>query len=428
MTFDLDLSPRGILSALFRQKKPIIIVGAAVTLLGLVYLLGMPKVYESRGSLLVKFGQDARPAVSIGNAAQRATEVSSSDRNEFIQSNISIIYSQDLLRQAVSAYGAEKLYPAIAETAAALGETPEAAAVRNLQKSDLLAQSGARNNVIDVTIRNKDAEVAAGFANLLIEHFIRRQAEIYNQPQTGFLHQQVQEAAAKLAASQQAFQRFKQQAGISDLDSEMEQLMRQKTELSSRAYDALTRAQATLAELETKEAEMLATYRSGAPAVRRLQQSIAAAREEVQRRQDDLNTSASSQTETSLSPKMQLIDQRIAVLEENRGTYNELQQRVRLDEESFKYYQQRGEDARANDILNQQNITRISVIDTPVVPSQPNSRKRVMLMLAVLIAAGMASVSVAVLLEILDDRVRNPAQLTSRLRVPVLATFSTKGA
>lgn len=421
---ELDYSLRGLLSALFRQKGKIILTGAAIMVLGCAYLAAMPLVYESNGSLLVKFGQDARPSVSV-DGTRRAAEASSSEREEIIQSNIGIIYSNDLLRSVVVQFGADRLYPGIAETLVG-ADTPEGSAVKKLQGGDLIAQSSSRNNIIDLTVRNKDAAVAGSFATLLIENFIRRQAEIYNKPQTGFLQQQVEEAGIKLAAAQQALQAFKARTGISSLDEEMTQLMRQKSDMSGIAYEAVTRAQADLAALEARYAEMRATYRPNSPAALRMQQSIAAARNEVEQRQADLNIAGVQSS--SLSSKLQMIDERLGYLEQNRADYNELAQRVNIEEENYKFYQQRGEEARANDILNQQNITRISVIDTPFVPTQPANRQRKLLFIAVLMAAGVAGLSVALLFEILDDRVRTPAQLSSRLRLPVMATLNLKGA
>ena len=420
---ELDYSLRGLLAALFRQQRKMIVIGAAIMALGLFYLLSMPVVYESRGSMLVKFGQDARPSLSVAGG-NRTTEVSSSDRAEIIQSNISIIYSSDLLRSAVVEFGVERLYPGITESTT--NDTPEGAAIGRLQRGDLMAQSGGRNNIIEIGVRNKDPEVSAAFARMVMEHFTRRQAEIYNKPQTDFLQQQITDAAKKLEESQLALQAFKQETGISDLDEEMSLLMRQKTDLTGIAYQAVTQAQAELAKLEAEAAEMRATYRANSPAMRRMGSTVSAARQTLNQRQADVNTTG--EAGTALSAQLRQIGERLAFLERNRAAYSDLEQRVTIDQENYKYYQQRGEEARANDVLNQQNITRISVIDTPSVPMQPASRNRKLLFVAIMMTAALAALAAAVLFELLDDRLRTPQQLGSRLRVPVMATFSVKGA
>ena len=421
---ELEYSLRGLLVAFFRQQYKFAAVFFVVVGIGAFYLASMDPVYEAHGSMLVKFGQDARPSVNVGGGAH-SNEVTSSDREEIIRSNVSIIYSQDLLRSVVAEYGATRLYADLSEKVPS-GETPESAAVSNLQKGGLKAEAGARNNVIDVTITNKNPAVAAEFATLLMERFALRQAEIYNKPETGFLHQQVTEASVKLGAAQKEFQSFKQQTGISSLADEVEQLMRQKTDLSGIAFEAVTRAQADLAALEAKRAEMVATYRADSPAVRRVDKSIASARQQLNSRQAELNNVAGQSADTSLGGKLQSIDARLDFLEDKRPRYTELEQQVDMAQENLKYYQQRGEEARANDILNQQNITRISVIDTPVVPSKPASRHRKLLLLAFLMTGGLMGLAAVLGLELLDDRFRTPEQVASRLGVPVLSTFSFK--
>jgi len=416
---ELEYSTRGLLTGLFRQQRKIILVGTAVVGLGLFYLLSMPKVYESSASMLVKFGQDARPNLSVtGNAGG---EGYSNDRAEILQSNISIIYSNDLLRDVVMQVGAERMYPGIS---ASSQDTPENLAIANLQRGGLVASTGGRNNVIDITIRNPDPQMAALVAQTLVEKYIQRQADIYNKPQTGFLQQQIAEAAQKLEDAQKKLQDFKQESVVSDIDVEIEQLMRQKTELSSIAFQAVTQAQENLAQLEAKEVEMRSTYRPNSPVMVRMRESIEAARAQVLARQNDLNAVQDPAAGSALAAKLQTIDERLAYLEAKRPAYNELDNNVRIAQDNYKYYQQRGEEARANDILNQQSITRISVIDAPDVPSQPAGRHRTLLLVAFILTGGLAGLAVAVLFELLDDRFRTPEQLSRRLGVPVLATFS----
>ncbi|MCA9017937.1 MAG: hypothetical protein KDA77_21615 [Planctomycetaceae bacterium] len=178
--------------------------------------------------------------------------------------------------------------------------------------------------------------------------------------------------------------------------------------------------------LKAKQAEMRATYKADSPVMKRLQDSIAVAEKQLSDRQSDLNNNsgaAVTDKDGSLAQKIAAIDKRIAWLEAQRGTFNELDQRVRMDEENFQYYRQRGEEARVNNLLNRENITRISIVDRPVVPAKPIGPRKKLILIAFLLAGMVMGLGLSLTLEILDDSVASPEQLTASLGLPVLASF-----
>src|SRR5687768_5671884 len=117
---------------------------------------------------------------------------------------------------------------------------------------------------------------------------------------------------------------------------------------------------------------MKSTYRMDSPMINGFKKTVAVARADLKQRQDDLNASAKSGS--SLGTRMDNVDKRLSYLEAQRGSYNDLQQQVKIDEENYLYYLKRGEEARINKLLNSQNITRISVVDQPAVPVEPIKR------------------------------------------------------
>ncbi len=413
---DIEFSSRGLLMVLFRQKMRFLFVFLAVMLLGIFYLSTQKPVYEARASLLVKFGREAVPNL-VRPDIQGSPDVLS-DRQEMTASFVGILRSTDLLRDAVTQFGAEKLYPDIAGTA----KDPLEAAVGRLIARDLKPTTEVKSNLISVSLLNGNPVVATDFSSLLIEKFLARQAAIYNPPRTNFLRQQIEDARVKLAASLKTFQAFKNDTKIAALDEEMGQLISEKGSLSGLAFSALTQAQATLADLEAKDAELRATNRPDSLLVRRQGESIAVARQRVRTLQEDLNA-ATTDKPSALATKIAALDGRIAFLESQRGRYTELERQVKLDEENYKYYQQRGEEARVNDMLNDENITRISVVDTPSTGPDPVAPRKKLILAATLVAALLLALGVALVAELLDDRLTNPRQLTRALGVPVLAIF-----
>lgn len=436
---NIEYNTRGLLHAFFRQQVKVYLIVGLFLLLGLVMVGRVQPYYQAGGSMLVKFGQGAMPEVNMPDGA-RPNEVSRSDRAEIMASNLRILTSQSLLREVVSFIGVDKIYPPApvedADDEAAAGETVDPvrkekqrlqSAIGRLLGGDLVVQTSGASNIIEVSVRSQDPEIAALLAGTLMDKFILRQAEVYSSAQTSFLDKQVAEMKAKRDQSWAEFSDFKEKVGISAIDEEMDQLLRQKSDLSTIAFHSVSDAQDTLAGLEAKEAEMRMTYNADSPLVKRLQESIAVAKRQLHERQAELNAASDIEeegaAEGALSDKIAAIDERIAWLEAQRGLYKELEQRVEMDEENYRYYQQRGEEARINNLLKAENITRITIVDRPMVPLSPTSANKKLIMIAFLMAGLFLGVGLALVLELFDDRLTAPEQITQTTALPVFMSF-----
>lgn len=417
---NIELSTRGILTAFFRQLGAFTLVFAVILGSGIAYIVTAKSIYRSEASLLVKFGQDAVPDVKLSEKVLQQT--SSDERKDFMSSSAKILQSNTLLLQAVSAIGITKIYPDID-----VNKTGESAAtemtIKRLREGDLDIEAD-KSSVISIRVDNQDPTIAAALTQSLIDLFIKTQTDIYDTKQTSFLQQQIEEARLKLDSSRREYSAFKEKVGISSVDDEMTQLLQAKTELATISFQALTETQSVVAELETKEAEMKSTYRPDSPLMERMKKTTGVARQNLKERQNDVRASSGGTGgKGALSSKVAAIDDRIAYLEMQRGQYNELEQQVKMDETNYQYYQQRGEEARVNNLLNQKEITRITVVDSPVVASTP-IKPRKSLLLALFILGGLLTASgFAIFRELIDTRFTRPEQITHRLGIPVLATF-----
>jgi uncharacterized protein involved in exopolysaccharide biosynthesis len=405
------------MTAFFRQGGTFLSVLAIVLSIGLTWLFITDPVYEASGSLVIKFGKNSFQEASMSEETPYP-DADAGARQEVIRSFIKIILSKDLLRELVNEYGVYRLYPKLQQKID--DDIPaDEVAVENLLEEDLEAVYDG-THIIDVRVRNQSPLAAAHFAGTVMKAFIRRQTEIYNTPQTDFLKGQIEEARQRLKKSQQAMQSFKQESGVSDIDEEMAQLLKEKSELGTLAFTAVSEAQTRLAELKTREAEMQSTYRASSPILIRMRKTVEVAREDLARRQRDLDTASSG---SSLARKMRKVNNRITYLESQRVRFNELQQKLQIDENNYLYYVKRGEEARINNLLNRQNITRIAIVDQAAVPVEPEKPKVILWVSITLLAALMAAIGAALVRELLDDRLSNPEQVYSSLGVPVLASF-----
>lgn len=415
----IECNTRGILSVLFRQLGAILLVFLLVAGSGAAYVLTRTPVYEAKGSMLVKFGQDAVPDVRL--TEKGASGMTPDERKEFMNSALKLVQSHSLLRQVVASIGVERLYPELqAQDISDEARTERAIAV--LLKRDLMVDAD-KSTLIELRARSHDPEVASLVVGGLMERFIRLQSEIYGAKETDFLQQQIDEAKEKLEVSRSELTAFKEVTGISSVDEEIQQLLREKSDLTSIAFEALTEAQTTLTNLEAKEAEMRNTYRDDSPILARMTESTGVARKQLEQRQEEVRALAGQTGSSPLSRKITATDERIAYLESHRGQFNALQQRVAMNEKNYEYYQQRGEEARVNSLLDSYNITRITVVDEASQPTAPAFPRTNLLLALVALGALMAATGAALARELLDDRFSRPEQLTTRLGLPVLAVF-----
>lgn len=412
---DIELNSRSLLTVFFRHGSKFFLIFGLICLMGLVFISTRERVYEARGSFIVKFGEGGRPNVS--NAVDNKEEQLNNSK-EIIQSYIRIMNSTELLTSVVNAVGLKKLYPDFTEDDnQAVFENN---AVRHLA-SNLVITTDNKSNLIEVFVRHKDARIASELANKLMEKFLARQIEVYNSPQTDFLKQQVQDIKVQLDKSQKEFLDFKNSLDISDIDLEIGQLLQEKRDISGMAFEAVTSAQTILSALEAKAAELRATYTQGSTVIKKMDQSIAEAKEQLASRKAELD--AIMVPDSPLAERLNKINERLSFLEQQRGHYSELKQRVEMDENNYKYYQQRGEEARVNSVLNQENITRISVVDNPTPPLKSVPMNRLLIMIAVLMIGGFLGLVVVVFSELLDERFSTPEQLKSSFGIPVLTAF-----
>ncbi len=419
----MEFTSRGLLATFFRQQLKFWIVFLLVVAGGVYYITTAKPLYQAAGSMLLRFGQSAEPEIAPG--AGHTSEISQNDRREILQSNIDLLYSHDLLRAVIEDVGIETVYPGITE-ASKDKDVPIEAAIRNMSQKHLVVKAGQTSTLIDVLVFNERPEIAQLLEERLFALYMTRQSQVYNQPQIAFVQEQLVQAKEKLQISQAKLQEYKARTGISSPDEEMNQLLREKGEAANIALKSVDETQNRLMELQTKEAELLTTYRPDSPAVRTVRRSIALLNQQANQRKADLQSDGSGQNGL-LNARINRINQRVAMLDSQRQEYNDLMRQVTIDEENYRNYQLRSEEARVNDTLNQKNITRVSVVDEPVVASRP-ARPRKMLILAVcLIAASLLGLGTAALFETLDERFTTPAHVARALDIPVLASFAHRG-
>jgi len=412
---DYSLSIRDLLGAFFRRYRLFRKVFILVVLFGIANILFSQKLYQANGSLLVKFGADAESGV---NKPNNNMPLPSNDRKEIMESNIEILQSHDLLESIIKKIGIQRLYSELSDDRSGY-ET----AIKKLNDSHLSVKSPTQSNIIEISILNKDPEVAAEFVSDLQEAFITKQLEVFNKPQTEFIEEQIKQAYEKLQKSQKELRDFKATTGISSLEDELNELLKQKSNAAAIAVQSLDDTKTKLSELKDKEAELLATYKPDSPEVSSVRKSIAEVARQISEKQTNVYANS---VDSELASQNASINARIAVLEEKRGQYDDLVRKVHLDEENHKNYLARSEEARVNATLGEKKITSISVVDRPIVPIKPAKPRKLLILAASVLLGVILGIALIALSEVLDESFRTPKQLEKNLGLPVFACFPSK--
>ncbi|HYL32514.1 MAG TPA: Wzz/FepE/Etk N-terminal domain-containing protein [Stellaceae bacterium] len=476
----MQLMPFGLLTILFKHKRAVIRVFLVIILSAGLYLLFATPKYESVAQLVVRFGDRSIPDVS----RSQPTELTPSDRREIVLANAAILGSPDLAQAAIEAFGLKSVYPDIVANPPSRG-TPMDEAVKRF-RDNLIVSVGNEDNVITVSLLHPEKTLAPKLVQKLIDLYIARQSAVYQNPQSDFMKKEVADAGTRLDRAQNALESFKEQWRITDYDTEVADLLKQRGDVDSNLraaqanlaqsvqrekqlqaliknvpqnipapasgekYHALDDAETRLSDLMSKYSQMSATYNANGPAMATLKAGIEEAKSDVKARrtelskrsltdanpvyqnlqEDLLRTSADAESNAQpvgvLSDQLQAINGRLKDLQDHRGQFNDLTREEQIAENTYRSLSAQYEDARVKDNLNLQRITPATVISAPTVPYKTARPRKLITLLTAIVGGGILAIAAALSLEALDDRFTTAEQVSYILDLPILASFGLR--
>ena len=476
----MQLMPFGLLTILFKHKRAVSRVFLAIVLGAGLYLLFATPKYESMAQLVVRFGDRSIPDVNRG----QPTEMTPSDRREIVLANAAILGSPDLAQATIEAFGLNSIYPDIVANPPSRG-TPMDEAVKQF-RDNLIVSVGNEDNVISISLLHPDKTLAPKLVQKLIDLYIARQSAVYQNPQSDFMKKEVADANARLDRAQSALETFKGTWKITDYDTEVADLLKQRGDVDSNLrtaqanlaqsvqrekqlqvliksvpthipapasgekYRALDDAETRLSDLTSKYSQMSATYNVNGPAVATLKAGIAGAKADVEARrvelskrsltdanpvyqnlqEDLLHTSADAESNAEpvrvLSDQLRAINTRLKDLQDHRGQFNDLTREEQIAENTYRSLSAQYEDARVKDNLNLQRITPATVISAPTVPYKTARPRKLITLLTAIVGGGILAIATALALEALDDRFTTAEQVAYLLDLPILASFGLR--
>ena len=423
---DMTFETRSVLTILFKHSFKMAIVFFLTILLGLAFISTQKPTYTARASFLVKFGQGAVPNITSGDES-RPNEFSYSDRAELMQSYINIIQSYDLISQAIETVGFEKVFPANGtdKQTSAQKEKAKQQQINAFIKNNIEIVIANRSNVIELSVSHKTGDIAYQLTDRILNSFLDKQGKIYNASPAKFLQQRLEEATVARDDAQEKFRLFKQTNRIADIDGEITQLLQEKRDLSNISFESRASDQTNLTnlitDLETKKAELEATYRADSVVLKKINDSLNVAQAQLRSVQRGQSVSTRG---LSVTTRQKELNDRISFLEDHREEFDALEKTLESAEQKEKYFKERVEDSRVNDALNQENISRITVVDKPIVPTVPSEKSKKLILLAFLMLGAFLAISIAFIAEMISDKISTPHQLEKICSIPVIASFS----
>jgi len=473
---------REFLTVLFKHKSRIAAVLLLFVLIGLVLSFLLPPVYEARSTVLIKVGREYISNAEVGSA--RA--LLSLEQQEVLNSEIQIMSNRELIEKVVTLLKVETLYPNLAKKTTSK-ISPREAAVLQVEKH-LSVLGVKKSNVIEVSFRHGDPQVAAKVVNLLVELFREKHLKVFSDPQSTFLEKQLQIYRTKLGLSEESMQSFKQGNQVYSLDEQRSLLLKQRTELDSILKNTdhridelreklrslrnqritssvknksvytntekdkiLVDAKAKLLSLQLTEQDLLKRYREDSRRVEDVRNEIQTVKKFLKEQEEYISgtmetggriyqeveleiikTEADLRSQVAkaagLRQQLSQLDGQIRTLDLNERKFQELKREMTSNEKYFRNYEDRFEEARISEDMNRSKLANISVIQPADVPAIPVRPKKKLYMLLSLIFGTFSGLGLAFISEHISQVLTTPDGVERRLRLPVLTAISIKEA
>ena len=476
---------RDFLAIGFRQRRLIINTFLGLFSIAVVIAIFLPRKYEAQMKILVRH-ERAESVVSPERESpvRWQTEVS----EEELQSEAELIKSRDLLTKVVVACNLQEpssssFWTSLWKKDGDIGDQRVSRAVLKLEKA-LTVQPIKLTNLISVSYKSKDPELAAKVLNSLASLYLEKHLAMHRAPgQFEFFHQQAEEYRKALGEAEEKLTSFSREQGVVNPALEKDMSVRKLAEFEaetkvaratmaeSRQRIASLEAQlatlpnrqttqvrtsdnpqlmqnmkSRLLELELKRTELLARFEPTYRPVQEVQEQIAQTRAAIEAAERaplrDETTDrdptyealrselAKSKTElaatqartAAVSSLIRTYQTESQQLDKKELLHQDMVRAAKADEDNYMLYLHKAEEARISDALDRQRFSNVVVAEPATVPFTSQARWLLVVVLGGLFAS-LVSVILAVVADRWDPSFRTPEEVESFLGSPVVAAF-----
>jgi polysaccharide biosynthesis transport protein len=381
----------------------------------------------------------------------------------YMATQIDIIISDRVAQRVVKLLRMDES-PAIREQwmEATEGEGDLTVWLADLLKKKLNVKPSRDSNVINIEFSGADPSFAAVVANAFAQAYIDINLELKVDParqHANWFDDQTKALRDKLEKARQALSSQQQETGIiateERLDYEISKLHDLSTQLTiaqGLTSDSSSRRKATqnpdtllevmqnplvnslksdIARLEAKLQESSVNLGRNHPQTQRATSELASLRNRLASEIKQIQNSISTSYEVGKHKEDELLDaierqkSRVLELNKQRDQISVLQRDVEAAQRNFEAVSQRSAHTRLESLAVQTNIAILNAAAIPI----EHSRPRILLNVLVSIFLGtLLALGIAVMLELLNRRVRSEEDLLQIIEAPMLAAISTGSA
>lgn len=345
-----------------------------------------------------------------------------------------------------------------------------------------------RSDVIEISFRARDSRWAKVFLTRLIDQYMDYHARLSHDPQAArFFDRQAGVLQAQLNASEENLRQLQDKTGITSLPDQKQALVNRLSELQlqyaqNSAQLASTRQQVTalnqelvktpqrigkeqrsvqnmalaqlkdeVMKLQSERAELLTRYQPNSRRISEIDARMNAAQRildrenhlEVQEVSTDLNpvwvavdqslkestanASALAASHDALDKQIQGMRGQLTELVDNGVKIEQLQRNVETAKEAYLSYVRKGEEARAAQGLNSNEILNVNLAQAPNEPLQPVSPVLWLNLLAGLVLAAVAGLGAAYWEECSDPRLYSAVAVEEVSGISTIAVLHNEG-
>ncbi len=484
-----DLNIRDLLAPLFRRKGLLGLVFLVMLLVASVVTVVVSGLYASSMEILVR-RERLDPMVTSQPTLQQPPSPPLLTEEE-VNSEIELLKSPDLLREAVVANGLQDLEKGTLSAhlfSRGQDDWYVAKAVDRLSKK-LNIDVVTKTNAIEVTYKSRDPQIAYGvlkkMADLYMQkhltvqrpggsyEFFAKEAEKYKQAlaeseqrlanfgkeqgvvapdiERAGMAEKVVDSISNLQRARQAIASDEQRIQAEEAQMKANPVRSSTVETSNDADLLLQQLLANLLAAQIKRTQLGLKYDPGYPLVREADQEIAetqAAIAEAKKtqylvqttdrdptyellREDVAKTQAdlASQdaTAVALGRSIQTMRSQMVDLDGKSLEQADLLREVKANESNYLLYLSKREQERTSDALDQKRIGNVAIAVPPILPILPAYNPLIVLLVGILFAA-FASVAAVFAAEYLDPSFRTPGDVGEILGIPVLASVPRQAA
>ena len=433
------------------RNRVILLVLAFALTAALAASLLMPGKYTAQTSLLV----DVRTPDPVAGAGMSGVIAPS-----YMATQVDIIGGDLVARRVVKMLKLDE----DEETKAAWKKDTEGRGLleswiaKDLQ-SGLLVQPARESNVINITYKGGNAENVAQVVNAFAQAYLDTNLSLKTEPArlyATWFDEQTKVSRAKLEDAQARLSDYQQKAGIVSSDERVDyesaklaQISTQLTAVQGETTDSQSKRnsrgdtvaevmqstlinglKADIARLEAKVSENNVNLGVNHPLRQRSEAELASLRSRLASESNRISASIETayrvgkDRERELQASVNAQKTRVLALNKQRDELNVYRRDVEAAQRAYETVSQSASQTRLQSLTNQTNVVRLNTALAPINPSSPK------LSLNLLIAAFVGTllgVGYAMVLELMNRRVRSSEDLMQMLDLPVLASISSNG-